>query len=314
MTMTLRSQIRPRERILLTGVGGTGKSHDILTMVAMMKADTAWLIENDNSFERMIQLEFGDSIGIRQSFSGWVEDARDEEFGGHMVEDTDLPMDPNGQVVLFDCGGKGGTAYQQMRWAKHYAEERCGVNDLISVDSFTVAWDRIKSMFIEAVHDSSMGAYFMRVRQEIEERNERERNKRDGGKEQKHFDAFDGMMDYQAINAVWEEDWMQFVRYPPCHLIITAELDDLNQKSGDKFAEKDQSVLALWGEFGVKPRGQKRSGHLPATVLMKRKTRSGEWKMTTVKDKGRPDFTDTTVENWCQEYLYRHAGFRMVDV
>jgi hypothetical protein len=36
--------------------------------------------------------------------------------------------------------------------------------------------------------------------------------------------------------------------------------------------------------------------------------------MTTVKDKGRPDFTDTTVENWCQEYLYRHAGFRMVDV
>lgn len=314
MTMTLRSQIRPRERILLTGVGGAGKSFDILTWVAMMKADTAWLIDNDNSFEKMIGLEFDGVIGIRQSFSGWVEDPRDEEFGGHMVEDVELPLDADGQVVLFDCGGKGGTCYRQMRWAKHYAETHCAVNDLIAVDSFTVAWDRIKSMFIEAVHDSSMGAYFMRVRQEIEQANERARNSRDGGKEQKHFNAFDGMMDYQAINAVWEEDWMQFVRYPPCHLIITTELDELNQKSGDKFAEKDASVLGLWGEHGVKPRGQKRSGHLPATVFMKRKTRLGEFKITTVKDKGRDDFTDAPLSNFCQDYLYRACGFRMEDV
>lgn len=320
MTMTFRSMIRPRERILLTGVGGAGKSHDILTWVGKMAKggpDTAYLIDNDNSFDKMIGLEFGPGseygeIGIRASFSGWVPDERDKTFGGHMVQDTDLPADPLGQAVLFECGEKGGACYQQMVWAKAMAVEWAKPNDLIAVDSFTVGWDRIKSMFVEAVHGSPMGAYFMKVRIEIEEANERARNSRDG-KEQKHFDAFDGMMDYQAINALWDEDWMQFLRYPPCHLIITTELGELNTKSGDKFAEKDKAVLSLWGEHGVKPAGQKRSGHLPATVFMKRKSRNNEWFVTTIKDKGRPDYVDARLNNFAEDYLYRQCGFRMVE-
>ena len=314
MTMTMRSTIRPRERILETGVGGAGKTYDALTIVAKTKADTCWLIDNDNSFERMIELEFGDEIGIRGAYSGWVEDPKDKEFGGHMEADLDLPLDPDGQVVLFDCGGPGGVSYQQMRWAKAHAITYCNPNDWIMIDSFTVAWDRIKAMFTEAVHDQTMGAYFMKVRQEIEEKNEKARNSRDGGKEQKNFNAFEGMLDYQPINAVWDEDWAQFMRYPPCHLYVTCELDEINQRQGDMFAEKDRSILAMWGEHGVKPRGQKRSGHLPATVFIKRKTRTGEYRFTTVKDKGRPDFVDSPVNNFAEEYLYRHGGFRMVDV
>lgn len=304
---TLRRTIRPPERILQMGIGGAGKSYDGLTIVSRVKADTCWLIDTDASFERMIQLEFSESIGIRQSFSGWTENRGDKEHGGEMNEDVELPVDPNGQVVLFDCQGKGALLYRQIRWAIQYAIRHAKPHDWIMVDSMTLAWDRIKSFFVEAIHGTAMGAFFMSVREKIKVKNERATSR---DEEQHNFNAFEGWIDYQPINQLWEEDIRDFLKFPTCNIYVTTEMDTIGKD------EKDKGTLDMYGRFGVKPRCQKKVGHDTATVIMKRRAQRGEDRfMTTIKDKGRPEMEDTAMtEEFVDQYLIGFGAAAMVEV
>lgn len=311
---TFRSTIRARERILGMGIGGSGKTSDILSCVARMKHDTVWIIDTDNSFDRMIALEWPDDIGIRQVFSGWVENKGDKDHGGDMVEDTSLPTDPTGQVILFDCQGKGGTLYQQVKWALDFLEPFAKPNDLVVIDSLTMVWDRLKNLFTELVHGDVMSAYFMQVRARIQKRNDRATTK---DEEQHNFNAFEGWIDYQPLNATYDDDIRQWLRFPKCHVWVTCESDTLSDRD-----TKDRQMVDLYGQHGVKPVGQKKSGFDTATIIYKRRTpRSEDRFASTVKDKGRPEMDDLLIpgrpggqSTFDVEYLEKRAGWKEVPV
>lgn len=72
----------------------------------------------------------------------------------------------------------------------------------------------------------------------------------------------------------------------------------------------DKEVKAAFGAYGVKPKGQKRLGHVPMTVLWLTKSRVGAWAMTTIKDRGRTEVEDEPLTNFAKDYLMEVAGWK----
>lgn len=293
----LLSPLRSRERILSFGIGGSGKSYDGLCIARASVGVTIWCIDNDNAYERLLETEF-DDLGIRESYKGWEEkkyktakqkSEDPDPWGGAMPEEG-LPADPNGRVVLFNCRG-----WTQQAWAFQYAVDHAAPNDWILYDSVSAPWEDVQSWFVQETFGSSIDKYFMEVRMAAEK----------AGGDKKALGALEGWTDWPAINAVYRERIRQHVKYPPCHLYLTAELDAIGKDD-----KTDKAVAALFGRRGVKPRGQKRLGHDVQTVLWKEQKRNGDWVVTTVKDRGgREDLESTVVEDFAVNYLEDVAGF-----
>ena len=299
----LRSPLRSRERILSFGIGGSGKSFDGLCIARASRGVTVWCIDNDNAYERLLETEFSD-LGVKQSFKGWEplkaksrkeeKESKGDPFGGQMIEEQ-LPTDPNGNVVLFNCKG-----WEQQAWALQYAVDHADPDDWILFDSLSAPWEDVQSWFVKQVFGSSIDQFFMEKRIANEQ----------AGGDKKALGALEGWTDWPAINSVYRQRIREHLKYPPCHLYVTAELDAIS-----KDEKQDKAVAALYGARGVKPRGQKRAGHDVQTVLLKERRRSGAWEATTVKDRGgRDEFEATQVEDFAFDYLKEIAGFEWREV
>jgi hypothetical protein len=62
--------------------------------------------------------------------------------------------------------------------------------------------------------------------------------------------------------------------------------------------------------YGMKPAGQKQLGFVPHTVLMMKKGRVGDYKMTTIKDRGRWEGEDVEIGDFMQDYLVGIGGWQ----
>lgn len=98
------------------------------------------------------------------------------------------------------------------------------------------------------------------------------------------------------------------------HLFLTARSKELAkpQKSGKQV--ESRQTLETYGAFGVKPAGQKDIGHVPPhTVLLTAKTKTGEWTLTTVKDRKRRELDREPLHDFVRDYLVGVAGWRNMD-
>lgn len=290
-----RTQGRSRERILCFGVQGTGKSHAALTIMQRCPADTFYIIDNDNAWDRQIeQTELEDMV--REEYRGSeTHTARGGLPVTTLLRDSEYE-NPGGNIVLYHCEG----------WAENVAaikdaSERCGRHDWIVIDSMTMLWDDVQKAFIEGVFDSEVDRYFLQVRMEKEKQ-------KDSGDKKKSLGVLEGWMDWPVINAMWKENVAKYILNPPGHLFMTAEIDTISK-------EADSEIKGLFGPYGVKPKGQKRTGHNPQTVMLMTVSRQGDWKMTTVKDRGqREKVVQEPVEEFAKDYLFKIAGWRAVEV
>jgi hypothetical protein len=89
----------------------------------------------------------------------------------------------------------------------------------------------------------------------------------------------------------------------PAHVLLTAEQDSIGDRD-------DKKLQQLYGTYGVKPKGQKALGHTTHTVLWLKKNRTGEYALTTVKDRGRDDQEDMVIADFGKDYLMKVAGWR----
>lgn len=170
-----------------------------------------------------------------------------------------------------------------------------GKDDWLVLDSVTPTWDWVQSWFTDKVFGKDIDEYFMDVRiakQQV----------RGEGKDKKSLGAFEGWMDWPVINKVYFKIYTVLLNTPG-HLYLTAEQSRLSD-------DDDKDVRETFGPYGVKPKGQKRLGHIPHTVLMLTKTRVGEYQMTTIKDRGRKELERMRVEDFGRDYLMKVAGWR----
>lgn len=290
-----RPRGRSRERILCFGVQGTGKSHAVVTIMQRCVADTFYIIDNDNAWERQIEgTDLEDKV--KEEYRGHTEKLVKGEKQITLTRDHEYE-NPNGRLVIYHCKG-----WEENIAAIADAVSRSGRDDWIIIDNVTMLWEAVQKSFIEQIFDSKIDRYFLEVRTQKEKQSK-------SGSDSKSLGALEGWMDWPVINAMYIENVTQHLLNPPGNLFIMAELDTISKE------DKDQDIKGLFGPYGVKPKGQKRTGHNPQTVMLMTVTRQGAWKMTTVKDRGtREKVQQMEVDEFAKDYLYRIGGWRVTDV
>lgn len=173
---------------------------------------------------------------------------------------------------------------------------KMGRDDWLVIDSMTPTWDAVQGWFSEQVFGRDIDEYFLEVRKKKAE-------SKDG---KKTLGALDGWMDWPVINKSYYKLYAELMKCPG-HVYLTAEVQSISD-------DDDKQVKGTFGPYGVKPRGQKRLGHVVQTVLLMSKSRVGEYSLTTVKDRGRVEMEGRRVEDWSKDYLVGVAGWRPVKV
>lgn len=121
-----------RERILLMGAPGTGKSTAAGTIARTMRATKqpgkVWIVDTDNAWERMVEEQFPDLDNI----------------------------------VLLPADG-----WSDYREAVEKARANADPDDWIVVDQVGMTWGMVQDYFTEQVFQSDIGDYFLQVRKEL---------------------------------------------------------------------------------------------------------------------------------------------------
>lgn len=285
----MRTNGRSRERILLYGLEGTGKSLAALDIASRVGPSRVFIIDNDNAWDRMLegQTLAGEDVELAEE---WRWDADANRGKGGWVEDDEWVVEGGNVVVYHTQGWVGNTsAIEEIRGA-------AGRDDWCVIDSGSALWSDVQAWFTEQVFDSSMEDYFLQVRME----------KARAQTDAKSLGALDGWVDWPVINAQYKAKVMEFLVNPPCHLLVTAEQEDV------KADDTDKETRALYSADLVKPRGQKRLGHNMQTILRLRRDRAMRFYVTTLKDRGargelaNEEVTDEGFATW---YLEGVAGW-----
>lgn len=174
------------------------------------------------------------------------------------------------------------------------------VNDWIVVDSTTPTWDAVQGWFIEQIHGEEPDEWFLQKRLQNQRVNDTATKK---DEKVRGFAALSGEMgDWQVINKQYFKHIYNRLLMCPGHKYLTAEQDTISK-------EDDREVRGTYGAYGAKPKGQKRLGYVPSTVLWLTKKRIGEWYMTTIKDRGRKELEDQEIGDFAEDYLVSVAGW-----
>lgn len=286
--MALVSTGRARERVLLFGIEGCGKSFATMDVAARIADDPerrVWVIDNDNAWGRMLEgtTVDGTEVGLAEEWY-WTPNARSSEGG--VYESSDRWVVDGGNVIVFHCEGWEGNVA-----AIKEIVRRANVDDWMTLDTGSVVWANVQEYFTSKVFDASMADYFLRVRMEKQAANTLG----------KSLSALDGWVDWSVINPLYKDKVSRWLVNPPCNLIVITEQADVSSD------DKDKETLGLYASFGVKPTGQKRLGHQMQTVIQLRRDRLDNYFATTIKDRGgrekllNQDVTDVGFATWYLE-------------
>lgn len=262
MTVTLRPSIRPRERILVFGTAGTGKSTGILEVARKCPTDTFYVADSElTNYDRLLATAFTDLDNVQvtpvSEWTEWVE----------FVAKTNSVMGPDDWQV---------------------------------VDMMTPTWDAVQSWFIDQVHGVDIEEFFIEKRKAMQKIRDAAKP---GQQTPKGFSAINGEDgDWQVINKQMFRLYNEMLKCPG-HTYWCAEQDKIGK-------DDDKEVKAAYGAYGIKPKGQKKLPHVPATSIWLTKSRVGNWAMTTIKDRGRVEVEDEPLENFARDYLMKIAGWR----
>lgn len=253
------SPYRSRERILVFGIEGSGKTKGFFDIVKYSGA-RGWIIDTDNSSERFIESENYSDVGLgREWVSGEIRRQGDVVTYKGMVEEGRY-VRADGRLQVFHC-----RHWYDIQFAMEYVWRNAEWDDWIMIDSLTFCWDDVQKWYTEEIYGKSNSEFFMNVRR-------KQAQMTDG----KTHTAGEAMFnEWQFINPQYQDTITDRIINPPCHLYMTAE----STKVSDQELAKDETLRKMYGELGVKPKGQKRSGHNAQTILLLSKdVRFGEEK------------------------------------
>lgn len=172
---------------------------------------------------------------------------------------------------------------------KARAEGVKGRGDWLVVDMMEKVWSAAQAGYAEMAFGVDVDDFYVAWRKQDT----------DGGNP---FNA-DWGKDWQAINRLYDMFVFQVTRFPG-NVLMTTAVDTVTEK------EKDREVIRRYSEFGVKPAGQKRLGHLPADLLLLQETNKG-WTMTQMRGTGREPFKNIPVTDFVTSYLVARAGWSL---
>ena len=263
-----------RERILLYGGPGTGKSTAVASIVLHTPNVHHYIIDNEiDNYERIFAED--------ETFAAVVEAAN---YTIYPVDNTD---------------------WKEQLTAAQDAKDRAEAGDWLHFDMITDTWEAVQRWFTMSIFDADLSDYFLEVRKDMQDHNEAAKNDRQL-KERKNLSPFEGFTDWSVINPEYKKLYAVFMS-TKAHVTIVAEEDMLRKDEDDK-------IKATFGGINRKPKGQKKLGHVPHTVIHLSKNQRDEWFANGVKDRGRALMEDVQFEDFAKAYLLKVAKWKMQKV
>ena len=249
-----------RERFLLIGGGGAGKTTAALSMIDA-SGQHADVIDLDYSqaWERGIALDFPsceDRVHVHSVLPDW------EDF----IDVLEKLVDEHGD--------------DKSQW--------------LVIDSVSPTWELVQSWYIGIAVGTDLGQHMAELR-------------RDSNTLKEYQASIVETMNWPAVKKEYGRLWRAIMSWKG-HLILTAEVKAMK-------GEKDQEVLALYGQLGYKPVGEARLHHVTSSTFFLSHDSRG-YKYTTVKDRGREDQEGEDIAGiedggFAQSYLRDVAGWKL---
>lgn len=171
--------------------------------------------------------------------------------------------------------------------------------DWLVVDMMSPAWDAVQDYYIEEVFGDDPAEYFVRIRKDMDSEDEEEaksaKSKRGG---------FEGRRDWGVINKLYRKHFSTLIASCRGNVFLTSPMDTLSKED-----RNDKDLVDLYGKFGVKPKGQKHTGHIVHTLLKFAESRRDGYVMTTIKDRSREQLQGEEIGDFALSYLVKVAGW-----
>lgn len=283
MAMTWRPQGRARERILAYGPAGAGKTYAAMQTItkALGPGERAYVIDIDNAWGRMLETD-GAAIGL-SVVEEYQQGVRDQEY-----------EDPDGNVVLFHCRG-----WEASIKALSKALTTATRDDWIVVDSMSWLWDDVLAWYIEKTHGEELPDFLIDARmQQIKAGKKTAATGATGGQEAT-------VVEWNYINPVWNKQVATPLVNANCHIYLCAEA-----KEARTDGRQDKQLQTLYESIGWLPKTQKRVGNNVQTILFFNVSKTGVYKVTTVKDRGREALAEEEWTDMGSTYLRQTAGWK----
>lgn len=165
--------------------------------------------------------------------------------------------------------------------------------DWLIVDMISFAWEAAQSTYAEARFGTSLSDHMFSY-----------------ATSGKSGSPFDGDTDWGTINSLYKRDFANKLLRLPGHVLATAPMKELRVKK-DGSMQEPKEVASVFGNFGYKPEGQKHLGHLFHTILSPSRSKKGEYRIETVKDRSREPLFGVECKDFSVTYLVKVAGWKL---
>lgn len=161
--------------------------------------------------------------------------------------------------------------------------------DWLVIDPVSPSWDWVQEWALEAQHGRDLVGMMVDLKQQY-------------GVDSKGYSAaLSDMMNWNLVKKEYARLWKAIQRWKG-HLILTAEAKALGNRDDDE-------TRMLYGPLGFKPAGEARMKHVASTSLFLSHPRRGEWEITTIKDRNRPELDREPIGDFGIDYLQAVAGW-----
>jgi len=281
------------ERILVMGITGSGKSYQWLKMAETLLPMGVRFrcVDTDNAITYMLETQFPHlkpenkgNVYVQNVFE-WPE----YELAIRWLQRKPIPPE---QLSLLAPDV-----------LKDYKSNRVEASDWSVVDMADTPWRTVQGYFTEEVFGEGMGEYFLQIRKEIAQG----LRKTSKGREPTSTiaEGFDGWKDWSVINKLYDDWILPLIWRIKTNVYATTKVEPLPKD------EKNPEILALFGDLGIRPAGQKNLGHQMHTIFLLLPGKD-KWFITTVKDRGgRGYFDKTRLVSLHKQYLCIKAGWPM---
>ena len=210
------------------------------------------------------------------------------------VLDSDLAMPrmlAEGYPHLTNVHAEPVFTWPEYKSVLHDAIRKVQPHDWLVVDMLDPSWDAVQSYYIEEIFDKDPDEFFLSARKAMKGKN---------------LQALDGWKDWSVINRLYKTWTNSLIFQSRCHVFCTAKVSPVDTQ------EDSKEVRAMFGAYGVKPKGQKDLPYLFHTVLLLNQgAQGGQWVGNTIKDRTRPRWEGQTITNFGLQYLVQVAGWSL---
>lgn len=272
---------RGLERLLLFGMEGVGKTRAAMQIVAQTTGPSSpnrfFIIETDNTYDEFLESPNFNHLKVA------------EEWRGRQRDDT--YTDPTGSIYLYRVRNWG-----DYIWAMEQVYDRVERSDWVIVDNISNMWAEVQTWYVVQAYGKDAASFALDIRKkQIESGNKN------------HTVAEEQFTDWGAINPQYFENIRKKLQDPRCNVLMLA----LSKKVDDK--ERDRTVKATFGPYGVRPEGQKMLAADSRTVLLLTKDLrfNGEsYMITSTKDREREKLKNTEWGDFVRDYLVKVGGWK----